>query len=205
MPFGLQNAPALFQQMVDGVLASVSDCSGCYIDDVLIYTRTWEEHLSVLRKILNCIRDAGLTVKMRKCVFGKRRLRYLGHMIGEGDVCVPEDRVTAVSEWPMPTTKRQLKRFLGTAGYYRRFIPDFAVAAATLTPLTGKGALYRLVWTRNGESAFNVLKMSFCRSIVLCVPTVGDEFVLYTDASAGVIGGCFHVCRGDQELPAHEH
>ncbi len=134
--------------------------SGCYIDDVLIYSRNWEQHLIDLRNVLRCIRDAGLKVKMRKCSFGKQKLRYLGHLIGEGVVSVPNDRVTALAEWPKPITKRQLKRFLGTVGFYRKFVQDFAASAALLTPLTGKGSPDRLVWTSEGELAFNNLKVS---------------------------------------------
>ncbi len=157
MPFGLKNAPAIFQQAVDGVLASVNDVSGCYIDDVLIYTKTWDEHLVALRRVLACLSKAGLTVKLKKCSFGKSRLRYLGHLIGGGRLSVPNDRVTVLAEWPLPSTKRQLKRFLGTVGFYRKFVKDFAAAAALLTPMTTKGAPDTLVWIKEGESAFTCL------------------------------------------------
>ncbi len=201
MPFGLKNAPAVFQRMVDGVLAKVRECCGCYIYDVLIYSSNWEEHMRDLKRVLRCLDEAGLKIKLRKCSFGRRKLRYLGHIIGSGCVTVPEDRVSVLAEWPVPGTKRQLKRFLGTVGFYRRFVPDFAGSAAVLTSLTGKGSPDRLVWTDDCQSAFDCLRVSLCGSVCLCVPSPQDSFVLYTDASDRAVGACLHVIREDIELP----
>ncbi len=122
-------------------------------------------------------------------------------MIGEGVVSVQEDRVSALSGWPMPAMKCQLKRFLGTVGYYRKFVPGFVSSAAVLTPMTARGSPDKLVWTSEGESTFNEFKQCLCCSVKLCVPRLSDRFVLYTDASANAIGACLHVDREGEERP----
>ncbi len=128
-------------------------------------------------------------------------LRYLGHLVGEVRMSVPEDRVTALAEWPLPYTKNQFKSFLGVVGYYRRFINEFTNHAAVLIPLTTREALEKNVWTSEGEEAFNVLKLSLCHCMCLTVPCPTDEFVLITDACAVTVGGCLHVLRDGVELP----
>ncbi len=201
MPFGLKNAPAIFQAVIENVLKPVSDCCRNYVDDVVIYSRTWSDHLYHLRKVIECLGASGLTIKLRKCCFGRTHLLYLGHKIGAGLLAVPEHRVSALAHFVRPRTKKQLRSFLGSVSYYRRFIPNFADCSSTLTPATSLRAPLQVVWTEEMDSRFCELKLSLCRSSSLVIPAPDDVFILYTDASGAGVGGCLHVVRGQEELP----
>ncbi len=125
--------PAIFQGVVEDVLKECIDVAGNYIDDVLVFSESWESHLVAIRRVLSCSAGAGFTVKLRKCCFGRKQLRYLGHLVGCGRLAVPEDRVASLLKYERPVSKRNLKSFLGVVGYYRRFIRGFAEEAAVLT------------------------------------------------------------------------
>ncbi len=112
MPFGLKNAPAIFQATVEEVLRPVNSFSRIYIDDVVVFSDSWERHLEDVRRVINCLGEAGLVIKRRKCEFGRKYMEYLGHQIGCGRVAVPELRVRAMKDFKRPTTKRQLRSFL---------------------------------------------------------------------------------------------
>ena len=154
MPFGLKNAPAVFQRVMEEFLEPVKKFCGVYIDDTIVYSDGWSNHMRDLKCVLECINSAGVTVKRKKSVFGKKRLKYLGHMVGEGTVAVPENRVLAFKEYGKPKTKRQLRTFLGALGYYRRFIPGFARSAAILTPSTALSAPKLVDWSEEMSEAF---------------------------------------------------
>ena len=201
MPFGLKNAPAIFQSIVEKVLQPVSYCSKNYVDDVVVFSRSWEEHLSHLRAVIVCLGEAGFTIKIRKCSFGRKSLLYLGHKIGCGSLSVPEHRVEALRSFAQPVTKKQLRSFLGSMSYYRQFIPQFASYSSLLTPATSLKAPLRVIWTEDMTSAFCKLKFSLCDQCVLCIPIVSDSFVLFTDASGLGVGGCLHVKRDGTEYP----
>ncbi len=119
MPFGLTNAPSVFQRLMDGVLVGCEEFARVYIDDILVVSQDWEAHLVHLRTLLDVLRQAGLTCKMRKCCFGKARLEFLGHQIGGGQISVPAARVDAIRTHPLPKTRKQLRSFLGLVGFYR--------------------------------------------------------------------------------------
>ncbi len=193
MPFELKNAPAQFQMVVDKVLEECRAFASCYIDDTLVFSDDWESHLEALRLVFKCLSEAGLTVKKRKCCFGRNRLRYSGHWIGNEELRVPRDRVEALASYGKPKRKRQLKSFLGVIGYYRKFVRHFAEDAAVLTPMTTKVAPELVRWTGEAGLAFHHLRESLCNYVVLIVPVPGDCYVLYTDASYRSVGGCLHV------------
>ena len=201
MPFGLKNAPSHFQRTMETVLAPVADCAAIYIDDIVIYSSTWQQHLSHIDRVLACLKDAGLTIKRKKCEFGKTKLQYLGHVIGSGQMAVPEHRVMALAKYKRPVTKRTLRSFLGCMSYYRRFIPKYADLSAHLTPSTSVSAPKVVAWTVDMDKAFNSLKVSLCDHVSLNIPSITDEFTLHTDASGFGIGACLHVVREQQELP----
>ena len=125
MPFGLQGAPATFQRMVDKILNGLNEFAGAYIDDVIVYSKTWGAHLQQLEAVLGKIQEAGLTVKWKKCQFGMAKCGYLGHVIGSGKVCPESAKSEAVRKFEQPTTKTRVRSFLGLTGYYRKFIPDY--------------------------------------------------------------------------------
>uniref|UniRef100_A0A8C5LM99 ribonuclease H n=1 Tax=Leptobrachium leishanense TaxID=445787 RepID=A0A8C5LM99_9ANUR len=133
MPFGMKNAPATFQRIVDHLLEGMQDFTSAYLDDIAIFSNTWEDHLQHLRAVLDRLGPAGLTVKPDKCHVGMSEVQYLGHRVGGGRQRPEPAKVEAVAQWPTPRTKTQVLAFLGTAGYYRRFVPNYSAIAKPLT------------------------------------------------------------------------
>ena len=201
MPFGLKNAPSHFQRTMEKVLAPVADCAAVYIDDVIIFSSSWKEHLDHLVRVFECFRLAGLTAKSSKCSFGKSYVEYLGHTIGSSTLAVPEQRITALANYIRPTTKKTLRSFLGCMSYYRRFIDKYADMSALLSPSTSVSSPKVVVWTNDMDRAFQQLKVSLCNHVLLVIPSVSDTFSLHTDASGSGVGECLHVIRKGQELP----
>ncbi|XP_064399260.1 uncharacterized protein LOC135345747 [Halichondria panicea] len=188
MPFGLQGAPATFQRLMDRVIAGLSDFTATYLDDVIIFSETWEKHLEHVRTTLQRLRKAGLTVKAKKSQFGAKYCTYLGHIVGGGVVQPGSTKVQAVREFPVPVTKKQVRTFLGLSGYYRRFIPQYADIASPLTDLTRKAAPSDVIWTDTCEQAFQKLKTLLSTSPILASPDFTQQFILQTDASDRGIG-----------------
>ena len=116
MPFGLHGAPATFQRMMDDVLRECSDYAAAYLDDVVIHSTTWEDHTHHIRSVLSTLRGAGLTVKPKKCQLAMKTCTYFGHVVGNGEVRPEEGKVKAVVNYPTPTTKKQVRAFLGLTG-----------------------------------------------------------------------------------------
>ena len=137
MPFGMKNSPATFQRLVNSLISNLDGCKA-YIDDAIFFSEEWEQHLQTIRTFFDRLSEAKLTVNLAKSEFCHANLTFLGHIVGQG-------QVKAISDFPLPTGKRQLMRFLGMAGYYRKFYNNFSVIAEPLTNLLGKRAKY--VWT----------------------------------------------------------
>ena len=201
MPFGLRNAPAMFQRLMEVVLGDCYECSAPYIDDIVVFSNSGEEHVQHLRCVLECLRKYGLTIKEAKCEWGKVKLEYLGHVIGGGELAVPAHRAAAMANYIKPVTKKGLRSFLGAAGYYRQFVRGYANLSAVLTPLTAKSAPSVVCWTVEGLEAFASLKVSLVDVCALCVPTQQDSFVLHTDASGRGIGATLNVVRDGRKMP----
>ena len=126
MPFGLWNAPTVFQLLMEKVLADHCEYARTYIDDIIVFSKDWESHLHHIRKVLSALSSAGLTANPTNCEWGGRQMLYLGHMVGSGKLSVPRDRAEAMANFQWPVTKRGLRSFLGSVSYYRRFIPRIA-------------------------------------------------------------------------------
>ena len=179
-PFGLTQAPAYFQRLVNKVLAGLTFTFG-YLDDVLIYSPDIKTHLRHLEAVFQRLREADLRLKWEKCNFLKAHLQYLGHIIsGKGIEPVPE-KLESIKTMPAPTTPREVKQFLGLVGYYRKFIPRFADIARPLTSLTKKDAEYK--WTEKCQVSFELLKEALMKEPVLVYPNPRLPYILYTDAS----------------------
>ena len=187
MPFGLQGAPATFQRLMDSVVRGL-EFTAAYLDDLIVYSETWEEHLAHLRVVFQRLREAGLTAKPKKCQFGANRCVYLGHVVGDGTVRPDPRKMEAMESFPTPQTKKQVRVFLGLAGYYRRFIPNYASMAAPLTDLTRKSLPTKIQWSDDCEQAFQHLKTQLCSAPVLHSPDFDKPFLLQTDASDRGIG-----------------
>lgn len=187
LPFGLVNAPATFNRMMRLFL---SDMPGVhhFLDDILLCTRTWNEHILLLRKVLGKLRDAGLTAKPSKCEVGMTTMEYLGHSLGEDRLWPLEDKVEKVLAAPRPTTKKTLRSFLGLSGYYRKFMPHYSTIAAPLTDLVKKQKPNLLQWDNSHERAFRSLQRSLSSKPVLLLPKLDDQFILRTDASKVGLG-----------------
>ena len=201
MPFGLKNAPSHFQRTMERVLEPVADCAAVYIDDIVIFSNNWKDHINHLARVFTCFREAHLTAKLSKCSFGQTKLQYLGHTIGSGQLAVPEHRITALAKYKRPVSKKTLRSFLGCISYYRKFIHSYSDMSALLTPSTSVSAPKVVVWTAEMGRAFEMLKVSLSNHVILTIPSISDTFTLHTDASGFGIGACLHVIRNDQELP----
>ena len=140
MPFGLTNAPSTFQAVMNDVFREyLDDFVMVYIDDILIFSRTAEDHLRHVGLILARLRQHKLYAKLSKCEFNRASLPFLGHVVGQGGVEMQQSKVQALADWPRLTTVTEVQSFLGLANYYRRFIRDFARISAPLSELTKKG------------------------------------------------------------------
>ena len=168
MPFGLFNAPATFQRLMNTVLHPfLRRCVLVFFDDILIYSRSWSEHLQHLRAVFDTLRSHHLKVKRSKCAFTTSSVAYLGHVISADGVAMDGDKVAAVTAWPQPRSVHSLHGFLGLAGYYWRFIKDFGNLAAPLMQLLKKEAF---LWTEAAATAFDALKRALYTAPVLHMP-----------------------------------
>ena len=153
MPFGLTNAPATFQRFMNDVLKSViKKFALVYLDDVIIYSKTLDQHITHIEKVLDLLRKAGLKIKISKCTFLQTSVNYLGHVISQTGITPDPKKTKAIESFPTPTNISHLKSFLGLAGYYRKFIKNFAAKAHALTMLTRKNIPWK--WTQEEEDAF---------------------------------------------------
>ncbi len=201
MPFGLTNAPSVFQRLMEEVLVECRDCANVYIEDILVVSGDWKSHLGHLERVLEALRKNGLTCKRLKCSFGKRTLEFLGHQLGGGTISVPEARVEAIRNHPLPKSRKQLRAFLGLVGFYRRFIPGFHRWSSVLTPHTSTAKSGVVSWTSPMLDAFHALCNKLSVSVRLCVPCVSDVFVVESDASSTGVGAVLSVVRNDEKLP----
>ena len=189
MPFGLKTAGAVFSRVMRRVLeplqlASVQN----FMDDVLIATETWPEHLSALEIVLTRLKEVNLSVRPKKCFLGYQDISFLGHQIGAGVMRPEQDKVEKLQGVPRPETKKQLRSFLGLSGYYRRFVPNYSVIALPLTELTKKSCHEKVEWDERCERAFVTLKSSLSRFPVVVLPDQALPFVIRTDASGIGLG-----------------
>ena len=180
MPFGMKNSPATFQRLINQVISGLTGCDA-YIDDVIVYSETWSEHVEIMCKLFEKLSDAKLTVNLCKCEFGKATVTFLGHVVGQGNVKPVVAKVKAICEFPVPKGKKQLMRFLGMAGYYRKFCPNFSTIAEPLTRLLSKRV--KFTWSPECEIAFQKLKAILESSPVLVAPNFSKLFKLVVDAS----------------------
>ena len=195
LPFGLSGAPSSFQRLMDKLIKGCEGFASAYLDDLVVFSNSWQEHLSQLRAVLNRIKEAGLTVKVGKCQFGTSKCVYLGN----GSVEPELSKLQAVKTFPLPEKKRQVRGFLGLTGYYRRFIPDYASQAAPLTDLTRKSAPNTVKWTRKCNEVFETLKQCLCSGPVLRSPDFDKTFVLQMDASDRGVGAVLRQLSDDGE------
>ena len=188
MPFGLCNAPATFQRLMDIVLTGLQWTSCLvYLDDIIVLGRTFTEHLSNLGSVFSRIRDAGLKIKPEKCSFLKEKVKYLGHIVSKEGIAADPEKTATVKTWPTPTRTKEVQQFLGLANYYRRFIKDFAQIAKPLQKLTERTSSF--LWTTECQKSFEILRHLLSSPPILSYPDFTKPFILDTDASNDGIGG----------------
>ena len=187
MPFGLSNAPSTFQKLMEMVLAGLhwTTCL-VYLDDIVIFSTTVEQHLSRLRDVLARLKKAGLKLKPSKCYILKKCVHYLGYIVSADGVKVDDDKIKCIVEWPTPVNLEELRRFLGIASYYRKFIKGFAHIAAPLHALTEK--LKPWEWTGLCDEAFVQLKTKLSSPPILSFPQFNMPFTVDCDASLEGLG-----------------
>ena len=203
MPFGLMNAPSVFQRLMQHVLCDLNPDQGpdfvsVYIDDVLIFSRSVDEHLRHVQLVLDRLRATGLKLKPSKCHFLRQTVDYLGHVITTEGLKPNSKQIAAVEDYPVPESVTQVRQFLGLTSYYRRFIPQFAKTAAPLHNLMKKDAVF--VWTADCQAAFEFLKQKLINAPILCYPDFEKGFVLETDASVRGLGAVLSQKQGDGKL-----
>ncbi|GJT71004.1 putative reverse transcriptase domain-containing protein [Tanacetum coccineum] len=208
MPFGLTNAPAIFMDLMNRVCKPYLDKFVIvFIDDILIYSKSEEEHEVHLKAILDLLKKEKLYAKFSKCEFWLQEVQFLGHVVNRDGIHVDPSKVESVKNWKIPESSTEIRSFLGLAGYYRRFIENFSKIAKPLTLLTQKNKTY--VWGNEQDEAFRILKEKLCNAPVLALPDGPDDFVVYCDASKQGFG-CVLMQRGkviayaSRQLKKHE-
>ena len=180
MPFGMKNSSATFQRMINKIIKNIEGCVA-YIDDIIIYSDTWVDHLTRLEKLLKALQNANLVVKLSKCTFVHAQVEYLGYVVGQGTIAPPHAKVKAICDLKPPNNRKEVRRILGMAGYYRMFLINFADLVAPLTDLLKKER--KFVWTKECEEAFQLLKLTLSSSPILLAPDFNKPFKLAIDAS----------------------
>ena len=197
MPFGLTGAPATFQRLMNGVMSDfLFNFLLVYLDDLLVYSKTFQEHLEHLEKVLAKLSDTGLKLNLEKCQLLRKEVTYLGHTISAKGVSCQQEKTEAVRDWPRPTTTKELRSFLGFAGYYRRFVKDYAKIAGPLhnlanhqpTKKSRRPVVITSLWSEAHQQAFDTLKNALTGADVLAFADFSKPFILETDASHEGLG-----------------
>ncbi|TIB19641.1 hypothetical protein E3P88_04142 [Wallemia ichthyophaga] len=187
MPFGLCNAPGTFQNLMNSILHDyLDDFAIVYLDDILVYSNSLDEHRSHLEKIFDRLKKNKLYAKLGKCEFLKENIDYLGHIVGHSSVKPDPKKVEQVANWPTPKTAKETMSFLGMANFYRKFIKDFSKITVPLTSITGKNTTFN--WGVKQDQSFNQLKKAMTTAPVLKLPSSEGLFYVHTDASDEAIG-----------------
>ena len=187
MPFGLRNAPTTYQRMMCKVLQGLNwKILLVYMDDIIIFSSTFEEHLDHLKQVFERLQEANLTLKPGKCKFAAEKVLYLGHQISENGIEVNTDKTAVITSFPPPKTQKQVRTFLGMCNYYRKFISNYSQIAAPMYSLLKADATFK--WTEICERAFNTLKEALKNPPVLAHPDMRKPFIVSTDASTSGIG-----------------
>lgn len=182
MPFGLSSAPATFQRFIDQVLGpELEPYVFVYLDDIIILTPTFEQHIKILREVLDRLKNAGLTLNKDKCQFCREELKYLGYVVNKQGLLVDPEKIKAILEIPSPRNVSEVRRLVGMASWYRRFVPDFSTIIAPLTNLLRKNV--RFIWTVQCQQAWEKIRDRLVSAPILCCPDFTQEFTIQTDAS----------------------
>ena len=200
VPFGLCNAPATFSRLMDRVLSGLHwETCLFYLDDIIVFSSTWEEHLARLRQVFERLRHADLKLGAEKCTFAAKEVSYLGHRVTEEGLLPDSALLAAIREIPPPKTATEVRSFLGLAGYYWRYVKNFATIVGPSHSLTRKDAVFH--WSADCQTAFDRLKTLLTTSPITVFPDFSQAFRLYTDASTAGLGVILaQVCDGKERI-----
>ncbi|UYV72084.1 hypothetical protein LAZ67_9001766 [Cordylochernes scorpioides] len=198
MPFGLCNAPATFERMMDGLLKGLrwTICL-CYLDDVVVFADNFSDHLARIEAVLNCFKKVGLRLNPSKCSFGASKIKILGHQVDQNGIRPDDEKIKAITEFPAPNNLQQVRSFLGLSSYYRRFIRNYADIARPLNALLSKGTKFE--WNTAQEGAFRKLKIALTSKLVLGHFDDDAPTELHTDARRYGIGAMLAQKQGSDE------
>ncbi|GKB99096.1 putative reverse transcriptase domain-containing protein [Tanacetum coccineum] len=208
MPFGLTNAPAVFMDLMNRVCKPYLDKFVIvFIDDILIYSKSKQEHEEHLKIILELLKKEELYAKFSKCEFWIPKVQFLGHVIDNKGIHVDPAKIESVKDWASPKTPTEIRQFLGLAGYYRRFIEGFSKIAKPMTKLTQKKVKFE--WGDKQEAAFQLLKQKLCSAPILALPEGSEDFIVYCDASKKGLGAVLMqrekvISYASRQLKIHE-
>lgn len=195
MPFGLTNAPATFVTLMNRVFREyMNKFIICFVDDILIYSKNREEHAIHVAKALEVLRKNQLYVNPEKCEWGMDKVSFLGHVVSASGIAVDASKIDTIQQWPVPKSVTELRSFLGLAGYYRAYVPQYSKIAADLTTLTGKSQSW--LWGEAQQKAFDELKRLLVTTPILIVPDVDLPFVIHADASEFAVGAVLEQDQG---------
>jgi hypothetical protein len=195
LPFGLTNAPATFMHLMHQAFRKyLDDFVLVFLDDILIFSKTLEEHEHHVQQVLDVLREQKLYAKESKCEFFKTEVEFLGHIVGRDGIRMMEDKVEAVAAWPEPKNVRDVRAFLGTTGYYRKFIKNFSQIASPLSELTKESV--KFFWGPDQQKAFKQLKRAMQEGPVLALPDSNLPFIVHTDASGFATGAVLQQDQG---------
>lgn len=186
VPFGLSTASQALSRVMNHIFIDLEPKVFVYLDDLIIATNDFDEHLRLLQEVARRLEAAGLTINADKSVFCRRSIKYLGYILDENGWNVDKEKTEAISKFPTPSSKKEVQRFLGMCGWYRRFIRDFSKVAAPLTELTKAKIKFR--WNESCEIAFSTLKQLLCTAPVLSTPDYTKPFSVSCDASDVALG-----------------
>ena len=211
MPFGLTNAPATYQRVMEACLGDLHlNICHIYLDDLIVYGRTFEEHLDRLQRVFQKLREAGLKLTPKKCHLFKGKVKYVGHIVSAEEIEPDPEKIQKAMDWPTPTSKEEVRPFLGFIGYYRKFVKDFSKTAKPLTnllpPTRRKGTRKKkdegdnpFVWNDSQEGAFQSLKSQLIKPPILGYPDYELPFELHTDASTKGLGAVLYQQQGEHK------
>ena len=200
MPFGLCNAPATFQRLMQVILEPVlNKFAMVYLDDIIIYSPNFDTHLTHIAEVLFLIQKSGLKISLSKCNFAKDKLKYLGHIVSTNGIQVDTAKTEAIEQMKEPRTCRQVRSFIGMASYYRKFISNFSAICAPLTELTKKSV--RFSWTDKHQESFKNIKHALINPPILKYPDYNKSFRIHTDASNEAVGAMLSQVYDDIDMP----
>lgn len=200
MCFGLVGASATMQRLMDKLFgAEFGNKVFCFQDDIIIISSTFEEHVQLLHKVFDKLKNANLTINMDKSMFCRKELKYLGYLVDMHGLRMDPSKVDIILNYPTPTSAKEVKRFLGMAGWYRRFINNFSNIAKPLNKLTSKN--FKFEWLDEAEISFNHLKTALVSAPILKCPNFDLPFTIHSDASAVAIGSVLTQTYDDVEHP----